>query len=220
MTTSISHLPKYTKEEEIYNSITHFLGSIFAIITLIIFIVISNNKHYSFIYMLPFYIYSMVMLFMFTMSGIYHSRPFFSRSRSICRIIDHCDIYPFIAATYFPICLYGITNITISYTLIYLQLGLALIGIIINLIPTNKRIITALAFIIYIIQGWIIIIFYPFNIGLELTPFLYILSGGIIYSIGAIMYGIGRFKKWSHTYFHIFVLLAAIIQFIGIMYLL
>lgn len=219
MTASIDHLPKYTKEEEIYNASSHFLGTLFAIATLITFIILGINKGYSFIHMLPFYLYSTMMMFMFTISGIYHSRPFMSKSRSICRIIDHCDIYPFIAATYFPICIYGITNQVISTTLIYVQVTLALTGIILNLIPTNKRITVVLAFIIYIIQGWIIILFYPFNIGLGFTPFLYILIGGIVYSIGSIMYGIGRFKKWSHTYFHIFVLLAAIIQFIGILYL-
>lgn len=220
MTANVNLLPKYSKGEEINNSISHFLGAIFAIITMFIFIIINIKKEYSFLYMLPFYIYSLFMYIMFFVSGLYHSRPFNSKSRAITRIIDHSDIYAFVAATYFPICMVGISNVPVRYTLLIIEVSLGLIGIILNLLPYDTRLITVITFIIYIVQGWIIIFFYPFNIGLPFINFLFILLGGIIYSLGSVMYGVGRYKKYSHTVFHYFVLIAAILQFIGIYFLL
>lgn len=219
MTVKVELLPKYSRDEEIQNSISHFIGALFAIGTLITFIILGNINKYSFLHMVPFYIYSIFMLVMFFVSGYYHSRPFNSLSRAKARLVDHCDIYAFVAATYFPICMYGITNQPISITLLVIEIVLGLTGMILNLIPTDSRWIRLSTFIIYIIQGWAIIIFYPMNIGIPFLSFLFILIGGIVYSIGSIMYAIGHYKRWSHTIFHYFVLIAAAIQFVGILFL-
>lgn len=219
MSPDIALLPKYTRDEEIQNSISHFIGALFAIGTLITFIVLGAIHHYNFTHMLPFFTYSLFMLVMFFVSGFYHSRPFNSYARAYSRIVDHCDIYCFVAATYLPICIYGITNQTHTIALLVIELGLGVLGVILNLLPTESRLIKLTTFLIYIIQGWAIIFFYPFNSGLSHVPFLFILIGGITYSIGAIMYAIGKYKKWSHTIFHYFVLIAAVIQFIGILFL-
>lgn len=219
MTTNIDLLPKYTKSEEIQNSISHFIGALFAIGTLITFIVFNVTKGYLFPHMIPYYIYSLFMFLMFFVSGFYHSRPFNSYSRAYSRIIDHCDIYAFVTATYLPICIYGITNESMTIALLIIELGLGVLGIILNLIPVESRIIKITTFIIYIIQGWAIMFFYPFNSGLPSNSFIFIFIGGIIYTIGAIMYGIGKYKRWSHTIFHYFVLAAAIVQFVGIIFI-
>lgn len=219
MTADVELLPKYTKEEEIYNSSTHFIGALFGLATLITFIVLGINKGYSFLHMIPFYTYSIFMIAMFFVSGYYHSRKFNSKSRAITRIVDHSDIYAFVAATYFPICMYGIANSTIAYVILGIQVGLGLTGIILSVIPNDSRLIKFFTFLIYIIQGWLLIFFYPFNIGIEFLVFLFILIGGIAYTVGSILYGIGRYKRWSHTWFHAFVLIAAVLQFVGILFL-
>ena len=219
MTADVELLPKYTKEEEIYNSSTHFIGALFGLGTLITFIVLGITKGYSFLHMIPFYTYSIFMIAMFFVSGYYHSRRFNSKSRAITRIVDHSDIYAFVAATYFPICMYGIANTTIAYVILGIQVGLGLTGIILSVIPNDSRLIKFFTFLIYIIQGWLLIFFYPFNIGMEFLVFLFILIGGIAYTVGSILYGIGRYKRWSHTWFHAFVLIAAVLQFVGILFL-
>ena len=219
MTADVELLPKYTKEEEIYNSSTHFIGALFGLGTLITFIVLGIIKGHSFLHMIPFYTYSIFMIAMFFVSGYYHSRRFNSKSRAITRIVDHSDIYAFVAATYFPICMYGIANTTIAYVILGIQVGLGLTGIILSVIPNDSRLIKFFTFLIYIIQGWLLIFFYPFNIGMEFLVFLFILIGGIAYTVGSILYGIGRYKRWSHTWFHAFVLIAAVLQFVGILFL-
>lgn len=220
MTANVNLLPKYTKGEEIYNSSTHFIGALFGLATLITFIIVGIQKEYSFLHMIPFYTYSLFMMIMFFVSGFYHSRRFNSKSRAIVRIIDHSDIYAFVAATYFPICMYGVTNDSIRIAMLVIEVGLGLIGIVLSIIPNNSRLIKISTFLIYIIQGWLLIVFYPFNIGLPFIVFLFILLGGIAYTIGSILYGVGKYKRWSHTVFHLFVLVAAVLQFIGVFFLL
>ena len=220
MTANVDLLPKYSRDEEIQNTLSHVLGAIFAIATLITFAILGNIHKYGFLHMIPFYVYSIFMLVMFGVSGFYHSRPFNSLSRAKARLVDHCDIYAFVAATYFPICIYGITNQPISITLLTIEIVLGVTGIVLNLIPTDSRWIRLSTFIIYIIQGWAIIVFYPLNTGLPFISFLFILIGGIVYTLGSIMYAIGHYKRWSHTIFHYFVLIAAIVQFVGVLFLL
>ena len=220
MTLDVKRLPTYSHQEEIMNTITHLVGLLFGIGTLIFFIVYQITHKCQFSFMFPFYTYSMVMMIVFFVSSFYHSSKFGSKRRAISRIIDHCDIYAFVAATYFPICMYGIENKPIAIAILIVEVVLMLLGIILNVIPTNSKAIKIITYLIYIIDGWILIFFYPFGIGLEFYVFLFVLLGGIIYSIGAITYAIGSKKAWLHSVFHIFVVLAAMTQFVGILFLL
>ena len=220
MTTNVDLLPKYSKKEEIWNSSSHFIGALFGVATLITFIIIGIQKEYSFLHMIPFYVYSIFMFMMFFVSGLYHSRKFNSKSRAAVRIVDHSDIYAFVAATYFPICMYGVENQAAGIAMLVIQVVLGITGIVLSIIPTNRRLPKIITFLIYIIQGWLLIFFYPFGIGMAFNVFLFILLGGIMYTVGSILYGIGRYKRWSHTWFHAFVLIAAVLQFVGIYFLL
>ena len=176
MTADVNLLPKYTKEEEIYNSTSHFIGALFGLGTLITFIVMGIVKGYTFLHMIPFYTYSIFMILMFFISGLYHSRKFNSRARANVRIIDHSDIYAFVAATYFPICMYGVTNEPIRIAMLAIQVSLAIIGIVLNVIPYESRLTKAITFLIYIVQGWLLIFFYPFIICPIFTIIRYIIT--------------------------------------------
>ena len=219
MTANPKRLPTYSRGEEIANSISHLIGFLFAISTLVFFFIESFIHHFGFIYMVPYYVYSLCMMMVFFVSSLYHSSKFGSKRRAVTRIIDHCDIYAFVVATYFPICVYGLTNKMMSTMIMIIEVALAIAGIVINLIPKNNKALNIIAYIIYIIDGWLMIVFYPFGSGLAFKPFLFILLGGIVYSVGAVTYAIGSKKKWFHTIFHIFVVLAAITQFIGIYFI-
>ena len=220
MTADKKHLPTYSLGEEIMNSITHLVGLFFGIATLVFFIIFNVTHDVSFSFMIPFYIYSLIMMMVFFISSFYHSSKFGSKRRAVARIIDHCDIYAFVAATYFPICVHGLTNQSAAIAIMVIEVSLALAGIILNLIPTNSKVISIITYFIYIIDGWLMIFFYPFNIGLEFNVFLFVLLGGIVYTIGAITYAIGSKRKWFHSIFHVFVVLAAMTQFVGILFLL
>ena len=220
MTVDIDNLPSYSFKEEVMNSITHFIGFLFAVGTLAFFIVFEVLNKISFHYMAPFYFYSLIMMMMFFVSTMYHSSKFGSKRRAVTRIIDHCDIYIFVFATYLPICMRAMSNSSASIAMIIIEITLAIIGITLNLIPLDNKVTKLITYLIYIIDGWLIIAFYPFGVGIPFNVFLFVLLGGIVYTLGAITYAIGSKKKWLHSVFHVFVVLAAILQFIGIMFIL
>lgn len=219
MTAKIESLPTYTHREEKMNAISHGIGFIFAFSTLIFFIIYTILQHASFLYMFPFYVYSFFMMMVFFVSSFYHSSRFGTKKRAISRIIDHCDIYAFVAATYFPICVNGMENHSVALAIMIIEVVLAALGIVLNLIPSNSKVIKIVSYLIYIVDGWILIIFFPFQIGIEFNVFLFVLLGGIVYSIGAVVYAFGSKKEWFHSIFHIFVVLAAILQFAGILFI-
>lgn len=216
MDKNVRLLPTYTHKQEVWNSISHFLGFLFGVaITIYIF-----TLKKSFIELFPFFIYTLAMMVMFFTSGFYHSQKFMTKSKAIARIVDHCDIYVFVAATYTPICFYAINNDNIALTLLVLEWIFAIVGVVINVIDLNNKAIKIISYIIYLLTGWAIVFFYPFNLGIPFNVFIYVLMGGISYTIGAILYAIGNKNLWFHTVFHFFVLVGAILQFVGIYFLL
>ena len=210
-------MPQYTHTQEIWNSLTHLAGVVFSFIVLSIFIVLQVRFDLSIKYMYPFYIYFGFMLVVFLNSTLYHSSPMNSKIRLVCRMIDHCDIYLFVAGTYTPICLREIADVPIAVSLTSIQYFLAIVGVLVTIFGLGKKKWDVVGYIIYIIQGWAVIFFYPFKQVLDFNVFIFILSGGVLYTIGAVAYAIGKHKsKWFHTIFHLNIVVAAIVQFIGI----
>ena len=213
-------LPKYTFREEIFNAITHGIGFLFSLGILIFFIVFESINHIPFKNMYPFYIYVITMMVVFVFSTLYHTSKFDSTYRVVARIIDHSDIYLFVAGTYFPICMIGVVPFKLGLIMAIAEFTLAIFGILANAIPNNIKFLKIAAYVAYIIQGWLLLIFLPFGAKVASNVFWPILIGGIVYTIGALLYAIGKKKIYFHTIFHIFVVAGAIVQFIGIFNLL
>ena len=220
MKPSVETLPNYSKRDEIINSLTHLVGFVFGLGLLIFFIIFSITKNLKFGYMIPYFVYAISMMVVFGVSTIYHSAKLKSKAKAVLRVIDHSDIYFLIFGTYLPLCLYGITNTTVMITAIILESVFMIAGIVLNVIPIDNNIMKLIAYIIYILDGWLMLFLYPFGIGMDFYVFLFVLLGGVIYTIGAILYAIGKKKIYFHSIFHVFVLLGAITQFIGVYLLL
>ena len=220
MKPSVETLPNYSKRDEIINSLTHLVGFVFGLGLLIFFIIFCVTKNLKFGYMVPYFVYAISMMVVFGVSTIYHSAKLKSKAKAVLRVIDHSDIYFLIFGTYLPLCLYGITNTTVMITAIILESVFMIAGIVLNVIPIDNNIMKVIAYIIYVIDGWLMLFLYPFGIGMDFYVFLFVLLGGVIYTIGAILYAIGKKKIYFHSIFHVFVLLGAITQFIGVYLLL
>ena len=209
--------PNYTHLQDVYNALTHLVGVVFSLAVFAIILTVQIQRNVPFSKTYPFYIYVFTMFVVFVMSTIYHSRPIGSKIRWVCRVIDHSNIYLFVAGTYTPICLLAITNPSISTGLLIAQYTLAIAGILVTVFGGLKyKAMEIIAYIIYLIEGWALIFVYPFEQCLQFNVFIFILAGGIVYTIGAVLYAIGKKKIWFHTIFHVFIIAAAIIQFIGI----
>ena len=206
--------PKYTLGEEIVNAITHGVGALFGIVALVLTIIFSAKNHNT-IGIVSSIIYGVSMIFMFTSSCIYHALSPNIKGKKIMRIIDHCDIYIFIAGCYTPFCLSAIGGTT-GWIIFGINWACAIIGVILNSINLEKFKIPA--FLIYLIMGWMIIFSFK-SLSASLAPMgiKLLLLGGIIYTIGAIFYLIGSKNRYIHSVFHVFVLLGAISQFLSIL---
>ena len=217
---SFGRLPQYSVKDEIWNTITHLVGVLFSLGTLIFFFIYHTVKKLALANFWPYYFYNLTMMVVFVISSLYHSSKLNSTTRLVFRIIDHSDIYLFVFGTYLPILMFGMTGKPLGLVMIFTQLGLTIIGILTTVIPHDSKVLKAIGFVCYIISGWLLVFFLPFGVRIPLNVFIPILSGGVVYSVGAILYGIGKKKIYMHTVFHIFVLLGAAVQFIGIYFLL
>ena len=135
------------------------------------------------------------------------------------QIFDHCAIYVLIAGTYTPIIFCSIKQSSLIYAWILFGLvwGISIIGIVFTAIDLKKY--SKLSMACYIGIGWsVILAIKPTLESIELKGFLYLLAGGIAYTIGAVLYGLGKKHKYMHCIFHIFVLIGSVLQFICILF--
>ena len=202
-------LPKYKLGEELLNSISHGIGVGLSIAALILGLIKADSG----IAIFSVLVYSISSIMLYLVSCLYHSFKH-NNAKRVFRIIDHCTIYLLIAGTYTPICLLKLPSPTsyIIFTTVWL---IALIGIILNAIDLKKF--KVVSMVLYLVAGWCII----FSIktlwaSMNHIGILLVLVGGILYTVGAILYGVGKKKRYMHSVFHIFCILASISFFISI----
>ena len=208
-------LPIYTQGEENMNMISHIVGGGLGILILILCIVRSALRG-NIWGVVGSAIYGGSMVCLYTMSSVYHGlRP--CTGKKVMQIIDHCTIYFLIAGTYTPIALSALRPEypAIGWGLVFFEWALTATAVTLTAIDLKKY--NVFSMICYIGMGWAILPFIPQTIEILTLPgFWLLLSGGISYTFGAILYGIGSRKRWFHSVFHIFVVLGSILQFLSI----
>lgn len=207
--------PNYTKKEEFWNSASHAFGVLCAIVLMWLAVSApkSQNDRTALICSI---IYVGCLMITFIVSSIYHGLPR-GIPKQVMRVIDHCDIFFTIAGTYTPIMLIGVLpiNPTMAWSIFIVEWVFAVLGATLNAIDLKKY--STFSMICYLAMGWCVIIsLRDAVIAMTWPGFAYILGGGVAYTIGAVLYLIGKKKPYRHFVFHVFVLLAAIIQFAGI----
>ena len=206
-------LPNYGKGEEIMNMVTHIVGGALGILTLVLGILRSGGKPLS---LTGAIIFGVMMIVLYTVSSVYHGlRP--STGKKVMQVLDHCTIYFLICGTYTPILLAAFVPKypVIGWSLLGAEWGLAILACVLTAIDLKKF--NVFSMICYIAMGWGIIFFIPQAVEvLTKTGFGWLLSGGIAYTVGAVLYGIGSKVRWIHSVFHIFVVLGSLLQFVAI----
>ena len=208
-------LPDYTRGEEIMNMVTHIVGGGLGVIVLILCVSrsILNGNPYGAVGSV---IYGVCMITLYTMSSVYHGmKP--CTGKKVMQVMDHCTIYFLIAGTYTVIALSALrpVNPWLGWGILAFQWILTAVAVTLTAIDLHKY--SVFSMICYIFMGWCIILFLPLAVeALTLTGFYWMLSGGIAYTIGAVLYGIGSKSRWMHSVFHIFVVLGSLLQFISI----
>ena len=205
----------YSKEEEIANGITHGLGVVFGIVVLILLLVFSIRKQ-DVLSIVAFSIYGFCLIFMYLSSTLYHSVTN-EKAKRILRVFDHSSIYLFIAGTYTPIALISMEG-RLRIGIMVAVWSIAVFGVIFKIVTAGKfDRYKALSLIIYIGMGWIALFTIKPIINMTcLNFFLWILGGGLVYTIGTIFYGIKKIP-YNHAIWHIFVLGGTVLHFVGIL---
>lgn len=211
-------LPTYSRGEEIFNMVSHIVGGaigITAIVLCSVFAALRGNAYG----VVSGVIFGFTMLVLYTMSSIYHGLNPVKKAKKIFQIIDHCSIFILIAGTYTPIALCTLReNNTFDGWLVFgIIWGLAIIGITFNSIDLKKY--KVFSMICYLIMGWFIIIKTPIVINnLGIGAFVFLLVGGIAYTVGAVLYAAGKKKPWMHSIFHIFCVIGSVLHFLMILF--
>ena len=210
-------LPVYTKGEEIFNMVSHIVGGAFAICALVLCVVVAalSGNVWG---VVSGAIYGATMIVLYTMSSIYHGlRP--EMPKKVFQVIDHCSIYFLIAGTYTPIAVGGQIrqeNPVLAWVMFGIVWACCALGVTLTAIDLRKY--RVFSMVCYIVMGWLIVFMIRSVLQvLPLAAFLWLLAGGIFYTVGSVLYGIGKKKRWMHSVFHLFVLLGSILQFVSIL---
>lgn len=210
-------LPSYTKGEEIFNMVSHIVGAALGIAYLVICVVVAAI-HKNVYGVISSAIYGASVIVLFTMSSVYHGvRP--STAKKVLQVIDHCTIYFMIAGTYTPVALCAIReqSTALGWVVFGIIWGMTALAATFTAIDLNKY--KKLSMICYIGMGWCIVGFWKITYAaIGFYGALFLIAGGLLYTIGAILYGIGKKKKYVHSIFHIFVDLASICHFFCILF--
>lgn len=205
----------FTKTEEFVHAITHGIGAILSIAGLVILVVMSaiygNEWH-----VISFSLFGSTMLILYLSSTISHGLPE-GKGKQLFQIFDHSSIYFFIAGTYTPFLFLAVKGTT-GWILFGIVWGLAVAGTVFKCFFVTRFLYTST--LLYIVMGWLIIFAWkPLEANLSSEGLLFLVSGGVLYTIGAIFY-VWRGVKFHHAIWHLFVLAGSIAHFFAVLCLL
>lgn len=204
----------FTKKEEAAHSITHGFGALLSIAALVVAVVLASFTKDPWI-IVSVTIYGTTMLLMYLSSTIVHALPE-GKVKDIFQIIDHAAIYLFIAGTYTPLLLIGLRS-SLGWTIFGIVWGIALGGIIFKIFFVKKFLIMSTVF--YLLMGWMIVLVWePMLAALPQQTILYLVIGGLLYTIGAVFY-VWRKIPYHHAVWHLFVLAGSAFHFFAILFI-
>lgn len=203
---------RYSLGEEIFNSVTHGVGSLLSIAGTAVLIVLAAI--YSDAWgVVSSAVYGGSLIILYTMSTLYHAitNP---RAKAFFRIMDHNTIFFLIAGTYTPITLVALRG-ALGWVLFGVVWGAAALGIVLNSIDLERF--RKPSVVCYIAMGWVIIFAVKPMIE-SVTPLSlwFLLIGGLFYTVGIIFYAI-KSKKYFHSVWHIFTVAGSVFHYFSIL---
>ena len=208
-------LPAYTHGEEIFNFVSHVAGGGVAVILLILCLV-RACLHRDPWAIVGSAVYGLSLVSVYTISGVYHGlRP--NKAKKVMQVLDHCTIYFLIFGSYLPLLLCSTRRESLVTAWVLFGVILAIMALAVTLTAIDLKKYRVISMICYIGLGWCIVFAAPVAIRAIPTPgLIWLLAGGVAYTVGAILYGIGVHKRYMHAVFHLFVILGSVLQFVCI----
>lgn len=189
-----------SKEEEFWNTITHFVGLILSLIGLPILLYYNQNITEFSLVSILFFEFGMICVY--TSSTLYHYTTNLKLKHKL-RVFDHISIYYLIAGSYAPVCLITLYNSS-GLKIFISVLAIALVGTVFKVFFTGKF--EKFSLFLYLAMGWLIVIDFSsiLNI-LSFNGLLLLIISGFFYSFGTVFYSLQK-MKYSHAIWHLFVM--------------
>lgn len=204
---------KLSVREEIFNSVTHGIGTVLSLAALVSLIIIAVSKGNKW-HLVSFTIYGSTLVLLYLASTLYHS---FTKEKikNLFARFDHAAIFLLIAGTYTPFLLTVLRG-PLGWTLFGIIWGVAIIGVVIRSIYLTRF--RKLMVALYLAMGWMFVVAVgPMIKNLPLLSIIFLFLGGISYSVGVIFY-VKRDMKYAHGIWHLFVLAGSIMHFFAVVY--
>lgn len=203
-------LPSYTILEEVLSAVTHGIGALLAIAAAIL---LPMADHHDVKTILCLTLYALTLFVLYIISTLYHALGICG-AKKVFRVLDHCSIFLLIAGTYTPITMLVIGG-TVGWSLFIFIWTIAIIGVVINSINLKKF--EKISMACYLTMGWcVVFVFKPLLDSISSLQLWLLISGGVAYTVGAIIYLVGKKIKYMHSIWHVFVLAGSILQFLMI----
>jgi len=193
------------------NSITHAVGAVFALAAAVVLVVLAALKGDPW-KIVSFSVYGFCLFSLYLCSALYHSLR--GRAKAVFQKLDHMAIYLLIAGTYTPFVLVSIRG-DLGWALFAAEWSLALIGILLDTFVVQKK--RILPVVIYAVMGWIALFaVQPLIQALSMAGFLWLLSGGLFYTVGIIFFALDKTEWHFHGIWHCFVLAGSIAHYVAV----
>lgn len=200
-------LPDYTLGEEIFNAVSHGLGALLSPAALTLMALRAHGALPE----IAVSLFGLAMIQLYTVSCVYHALSRAGKGKRVMRVIDHCNVYLLVLGTYIPVALLGVGG-TMGWVLLGAVLVFTALGVVFTAIDVDRF--QLVSVICHLLSGWSILLGIP---GLLRTMgwggLWWMLLGGVMYSLGAILYGLGKTKRYRHCVFHVFCLLGTFCHF-------
>jgi len=201
----------YSPTEEKLNIWSHAFGIFLSIIALVLLIIKAVQQDNIWM-MISFPIFGVSLILLYLASTLYHASKE-PQKRFKLKVFDHAAIYVLIAGSYTPFTLVSLNGET-GWLIFSMVWVMAFTGIILKLFFTGKFKVISTA--MYVLMGWLIVFYFQdLTASLHEKGLFYLILGGVLYTIGAILYSIKKIK-FNHAIFHFFVLAGSFCHFLSI----
>ena len=205
-------IPKYTLGEELMNAISHGIGALFGVAALVMCIIRSCSPLDGF-KLASSIVFGLSVTLLYLMSCLYHALKV-NKAKRVFRVIDHCTIFLLIAGTYTPFTIVSLRE-SAGWWIFGIIWAMAVLGVVLNAVSLKKFAKVSVA--CYLIMGWMIVFsFGDLQAVLHPDAISLLIAGGVAYTFGAVLYGIGSKKKYFHSVFHFFCLIGTVLHFLAV----
>ncbi len=213
MREKVQTLKLYTVGEEIFNSVSHGVGTLLSVIGTTVLVVFSSlyGGPREIIVSL---VYGLSLVLLYTMSTLYHAFTG-ERVKRIFRIFDHSTIFLLIAGSYTPFMLLLLKDSPRAAVICGVIWALSILGIVLNCISIEKF--EKLSMVLYVAMGWAVLLVLRDVLSTIAAPgFWLLITGGLCYTGGIAFYKMNK-VRYMHSVWHLFVLAGSIFQYFAIL---